>query len=326
MGLEIREAEHIIEYHKDDVDSIRLALEKYVYLLEEYEAFDDCECIVGFRHTGGPIGMNHFEWYPELQKFIIEKSYYFFEDSNRNDLATTMTSESLFFLCAVVYPGLEEEIKKTCEKMVLYMNDRGCPEDVLLTEEYPFGLEALHIVATKYPKYGYLLGAFIHFGWDEELEKGLSVMADWVKDIGITKDSIKAYCYCDNSRARNMMLGYDFYYDPVESVDQINSNFDLLSYFKNYPNAIDFFAETYTNKLKEYPLYQYVDEFQTFSECPIRERVMELMFVHDPMDYDMEEDEEEYIEKPFLNMTGAQAADKIKEAIEQKLGHSVKSN
>lgn len=291
MRFEEYDAVHLIAYRHDEIESMKKGLKQYRDLLDQGKAFQDDYCVSHFKDESGPVSINDFDDFPALQQYIQEMAYYY-DDSARDDIGQRLTTEELFFLCAVVQPELKDDIIKTCQSIIQHGRNPSNVWSLWLTCETAFGIGPLQIVAMRYPEYGYLMAKFLIAQWDEEhMPFHLEALYQWGCHVGVTKDSLKAYCYCDNSIARQQMLGYDI----VESLfltddPDVDKCFDLLSYLRNAVNGYRIFVDVLSERAKELPLISMASLFDTGGiEAVLKTLVVEILLQHHPelvYDYD----------------------------------------
>lgn len=331
MRLEEYEAKHLISYKHDDIESMRQALATYRCLLESGKAFEDDYCVCHFNHEGGPISEEHFEGHPALKAYLVEMAYYY-NESAASDVQSLTTTEELFFLCAVIHPELEADIAKTCQALVDYAQLIGDSSEMWITCETAFGVSPLQIVAMQYPKYGYLLASFLVACWDEEhMPYHLEALYQWVRHVGVTDDSIKAYCYCDNAMARQSMLGYDIIEDLYfNEKPKLDKAFDLLTYLRETANGYERYVEIIAQRCKERPpidafnilFEEDQDEneiFETFIAELLIQHHPEVVFEQDELTFDL------FATMTFIDSPAKDAVDKLKSDVEELLGGKISS-
>jgi hypothetical protein len=322
MRLEEFDTKYPIVYTPGDVESMRDALGKYTDLVISGEAFEDDYCVAHFVHSCDKLPLSYFKKHPELMKIIRSEHYYSssMREEEMEDVQSMMTGETLFFICAMMHPELELDVKKACEGIVKYARSKNDSSRMWLTCEYPFGIEPLYITARTYPKYGYLLASFLVPYWDDEhMPEALFELASWTSKVGITEDSIKAFCYCDNSRARENVLGYDTWDGGGE--EPVESDFDLVTYFRENNDAYEAFIDQLADRYEETPFLQtYEDDEREYIEKPIVSLVLDMLYVHHPYDvWDDDFDRDEYFLNHFVKGSAEQDIDYIKRRIEEKL-------
>ncbi|WP_044201943.1 DUF3859 domain-containing protein [Flammeovirga sp. OC4] len=303
------EAKYVLDYNPNDIESIIEASKKYANLVISKRGFRDDYCVIQFKPSEA-ITKDVFAEHTVLSKHV--KSKY---GTTTENLEDSMLTETLFFANALRFPELEEVVKSVVEDVVTFSRETNDSSEMWINCEEPFALEWLTLFTTVYPQYGYLLGSFFIPYWDDEhMPESLETLSAWSKQFGINSDTIKAYCYCDNSSARKVMLGFDIYGYSFEKVD---CHFDLITHFRNDPSAYEFFKKTLAERFKALPFLQHTDDERYYIENPIKEIVIELLMVHHPEE---EEgfDEVEYLEHTFVHKSAREEIDEITQYIEEE--------
>lgn len=159
MRYEEYEAIHTISYNPEDINSMREALKQYGDLVKSGEAFRDDYCVAHFNPDLEIISASFFNDHPHIIEYLKGTTYYSADRGEENLQESTLT-ETLLFACAIRHPELEMDIKEACEAIVAYARRINDSSEMWLTCEMPFGIEALQLTASIYPKYGYLLAVF----------------------------------------------------------------------------------------------------------------------------------------------------------------------
>ncbi len=300
MRAEEFETKYEIKYIPGNIESMKNALKYYRELIESGEAFEDSYCVAHFI--------------PEEQGIISD-----------DDLKAYLTGEELFFKYAVDFSELEEDLKLTCESIVNYSRELNDSADMWITCEEPFGIKPLYIFASKYPKYGYLLGSFMVPYWDDEhMPESLYTLSSWSNKFGITEDTLKAFCYCDNKRAREIMLGYDNYESCYEEDEEIDSSFNLLKKFRESPETYELFKKILIERFNNMEFLQYTDSLDCYVKNPVRELVLDILYLEYPYDiWDDDFDIDEYLLNIFVEKQADEEAEEIKELIEKNIGRPI---
>jgi len=326
MRLEENEAKYPLMYTPGDIPNMRKALAEYTQLIQTGDAFENDYCVAHFQHTCDKISIDYFKEHPDLIRYLEQASYYYTQNSDPEDIQTSMTGEALFFLCALMHPGLEADIMNACKAIVQYSRTHNNSSKMWLTCEHPFGIEPLHITATKYPKYGYLLASFLIPYWDDEhMPEPLFALGQWARGLGIMEDTINAYCYCDNARARENMIGYDTWDGGVKDNEKIESDFDLLTHFREKPLSYKYFTDQLAKRYKDMPFIQtHEDDERYYIENPIKPLVAEMLYVHHPYNtWDDDFDLDAYLTHTFIDTQADEAIEHIKYVVEDKLGRTI---
>ena len=325
MRLEEAEAKYILKYVPGDIESMTEALKEYTRLINTEEAFDNDYCVAHFYIDGLNVNKNYFDDNPYLKSYAnnLTRCYNTSDESESDDkvdLQKYTTGETLFFMCAMMHTEMKEKVIEACKAIVAFSRKHNDSSEMWITCEEPFGIEALNILAHMYPENGYLLAAFLIPYWDDEhMPEPLFSLAAWSDELGITKDTLKAYCYCDNDRAREAMLGYDTWDGGYEDGTEIESNFDLLQYLRSdksaYTNLIEIFAERYRST----PWIQ-SDEDDN-SDNPFKIRIMEQLYVHQPYEtWDDDFDIDEYLTQNYIDSPADEAIEKFLLDVEKLIG------
>lgn len=331
MRLEEYDAQQIINYKHNDLDSMRQAMTTFRTSLATGDAFKNDYCVSHFKLEDTTITKAYFDDYPALKTYLKEMAYYY-RDSDDYEFYEALTTEELFFLCAVINPELEADIVETCKAMVTYAKELNDSSEMWLTCETAFGIGPLQIVAMHYPEYGYLMAQFLVANWDEEhMPYHLAALYQWARHTGVNANSIKAYCHCDNHMARQQMLGYDI----VESLflnenPEVDKSFDLLTFIRTSKDNYNQFIEILANRFKEHPpigamTSLFSEDSSDDAEDLIGTLMAELLIQHHPESvYDYDEHEFEtfetmlFIDTPAKDAVGSLIAD-----IEQVLGSEI---
>ena len=326
MKLEDSEAKYIISYTPGDIVSMREAMHRYIELLNTGNAFYDDYCVAHFEPTTEYIGVSFFQEYPLLMECLRHSTYYNDKDSDKN-LRTVTLTETLFFMCAAKHAELELDLKIACQAIVAYARKLNDSSEMWITCEIPFGMEPLYIVASVYPKYGYLLASFYVPYWDDEhMPEALFQLAQWTDKYGITEHTLKAFCYCDNSRARENVLGYDSWDGMVEDIE-INPKFDLITHFRSNADAFEEFKALLVERFQTQPFLQTYSDGDNYNYNPVQSMVMDIMMTHYPYDtYDDDFDYNEYLTQKFVFRSAEEEIEEINKYITDKLGRPIVPN
>ncbi len=270
-----------IEYIAGNIENMKNALKTYQELITSDEAFIDGYCVVYFRET-------------KESKEVINTIV----DGDRN-----YTGEAVFFKLAVTIPELKEEIINTCKVIAKhFMAKDEYWDGSWIHEESPFGIEPLYLTAQKYPETGYLLASIFTVHWDEEHAMlSLDYLYTWVNDIGITKDTIKAFCYCDNYIARQRMLGYDTWDSGTPQFINGVNNFNLMVHFRKSMADYQFFRNSLIERYEQLRLPK-------SKESEIRKNIIklyrDLLLLCEPFDiYDEDFDVQNWFTQNFINVS-----------------------
>ncbi|QZT37371.1 DUF3859 domain-containing protein [Halosquirtibacter xylanolyticus] len=276
-----------LKYTPWDVESMKQALDKYTRLIATGEAFEDDYCVAHFT-----LDLNLLS--DELK--IYHKDFIQGLTENKQ----CHTGEHQFYQIAVEIPGLKESIISSCRAMVQYARDRNDSSRMWLTCEMPFGIEPLYLTATKYPEYGYLLASFLISNWDtEHMYEPIGYLRMWSEPIGITEDTIKAFCYCDNNLAREEMLGFTTWDGGGEEYVG-ETNFDLINHFRKDNSAFYSFRNTLISRYKDMAIL--IDDENQNRYNPIKQIIIEIMYPTSPYDvWDDDFDLDQWLIQTFID-------------------------
>ena len=225
--LEQEEPEFIISYNPEDAQSIKMALQEYADYVEDYEAFVNETCVVVADPNVQQLSFSFFQDTPEVHRRIkayVEGNI----DNEQDNIIGNILTETLLFACALRFPELENTIQKTLQSCVDYAKSNH-DSYMWVNESQPFAIESLRLVADIYPQYGYLLAGFMAIYWNYHYPN--SDLAEWADARGITDDTLKAFCYCENYEPRTIMLGASEYQFPGQ--EEVETNFKLLDYLRS---------------------------------------------------------------------------------------------
>lgn len=322
MKFELSEAKYIIKYNHNDINSIRKALEEYSQLVISGDAFEDSYCVAHFQPLDCNIPLSFFTGETRILDFLKSSIYYneLYSDNSSLNLLT----ETLFFMCAATYPALELDIKSACESIVAYARRINDSAQMWITSEIPFGMEPLQIMANVYPQYSYLLAGFYVPNWDDEhMPEALFGLAKWSDKQGITDHTIKAFCYCDNSRVRESMLGYDSW-EGMDIQEEIVSNFNLLNFFRTNTNAFDVFKQHLAERFKSQSFLQTYSDASNYIFNPVQKIILDIMMLDYPYHTWLDDfDQDEYLTQKFVISSAEEEIESINAFIVNYLGHAI---
>jgi hypothetical protein len=288
MAYELFDTKHEIAYNPEDKKTIQEGLQKYASLLNSGEAFEDDYIVAHFKPTVEEVYSSAFENHTGVTIFLNEICDTYKEEKDENpNLVETLLTETLFFMHALQYEDLHDEIKIACEAIVNFSRRQNDSSKMWIHEETCFGLEPLQLLACTYPEHGVLLASFFVPNWDDE-HMGYSLFgyADWVMTQGLNEHTIKSYCYCENIRARQMALGFDDWYGPSENME-VRDFFPLVKHLRESEENFNYFKEYFKERLCTLPLlkgYDRAGEELTF-ETYIFQMGFEMMISVNPVDY-----------------------------------------
>lgn len=323
MKLEEYEAEYLIKYTPDDIDSMRAGLQEYASLIESGDAFEDDYIVAHFEPTLEKIDLSFFKGHTDLINFLEQSCEdYMGLSKDEDDIKECVTTETLFFMCAAKHPELEADLKKTCETIVAFARKINDSSKMWITCEMPFGVEPLQIVATVYPEYGYLFASFFVPNWDDEhMFNSLGDLSNWSNRIGVNEHTIKAFCYCDNQLAREMMLGFTSWNGMDEDMF-IDTKFPLVENLRKSIKAMDNFKEQLVNRFKEQPLFGEIYENYGEGVCvkdPIAIILIDMLMSVKPCDaWDDEFDLDDYLTTRLVHKSAVLEVEEIHALMNEK--------
>lgn len=310
--MEIRQNQ-VIGFILNDVETIREGLKKYQELLQKDLVNSSSEMDVLFAYTENgqlkPLQSYHGEekYLKELEK-ISMGSY-----TGRELTFESVSSEAIFFSHALKFDELLEDVVGTAKEIVNYSRRHNDTWYMWADEMGVFGLDALYILAKKYPEYTYFIGGFIIPYWDNEhADYAFRYLLQLYEDNGFTDDLMKAFCYCDSDEGRLTMLGIPYNYD-------VDNPFDLGAYFKENPNKYQLFKNMLKERFKEQKYLQYSDS--DYTDRPVQKIYGVIM-------YSSEEDTDAYgdgyedsLEKYFIVDSYDNESFELQQEIENELGY-----
>ncbi|MCT4616309.1 MAG: hypothetical protein N4A49_15750 [Marinifilaceae bacterium] len=288
MAYEAREPKYIINYNPEDKESIKAGLKEYGNLIKSGQAFEDDYMLVQFKSSKEELYASNFEKSEAVTTFLNEICDTYREEKESNpNLSEILFTETIFFMHAVQYPDLYNEIKTACEAIVHYARKQNDSSTMWISDETCFGLEPLQVVACAYPEHGVLLASFMIPNWDDEhMGYPLWGYGAWVLSQGLNEHTIKSYCYCENIRARQMALGYDVWDGPSEHME-VRDFFPLLKHLRESEENQNQFKEFFKERLSTLPLLDGYDSFdqELTVETYIFQMGFEMMVSLNPVDY-----------------------------------------
>jgi len=323
MKLEEHEAEYLINYTPDDIDSMRSGLQEYASLIESGDAFEDDYIVAHFEPTVEKIDLSFFKGHNDLIGFLEQSCEYYMDISKEEDnIKECVMTETLFFLCAAKHPELEADLKKTCETIVDFARKTNDSSKMWITCETAFGIEPLQIVASIYPEYGYLFASFFVPNWDDEhMFNSLGDLSNWSNKIGVNEHTIKAFCYCDNKLAREMMLGFTSWNGMDEDMF-IDTKFPLVKNLRKSIKAMDNFKEQLVNRFKDQPLLGEIYENYGEDVCvedPITIILIDMLMSVNPCDpWDDDFDLDEFLSIRLVHKSAVLEVEEIHALMNEK--------
>ncbi|MCT4613372.1 MAG: hypothetical protein N4A49_00695 [Marinifilaceae bacterium] len=305
MGYESSDTVHEIAYNPKDKNSIIKGLRTYASLVNSGEAFENNQMVAHFKSAQEKVYAKEFKNNTGVRTFLNEICVDYSEEYKENnaELSEILFTETLFFMHAVQYPDLYNEIKTACEAIVNYARKQNDSSTMWISDETCFGLEPLQLVACTYPELGYLLASFMVPNWDDEhMDYGIWAYGAWVMTQGLNEHSLKSFCYCENILARQMALGHTDWAGPSENME-VRDFFPLLKYLRKSKANQEHFKSLIKERLKALPLLNGFDSFdnELSAESYIFELGFEMMVSQNPVDYwDEKFDIDEYLSGTFI--------------------------
>nr|WP_321454252.1 DUF3859 domain-containing protein [uncultured Carboxylicivirga sp.] len=320
MAFEEIDPKYTFHYNESDIESIRQALQVYAEWILTGEAFHNNYCAVQFNPEKKHVLISEFEAYPTIHSFLKDQLSNCEPDENIKD---NLLTETLLFAFALCHPELKDEVVNTCKAFVTFARAINDSSEMWITCEEPFAINPLLLLAYTYPEYGYLLASFYVPYWDDEhMPESLYSIEPWINTFGLTPDTIKAFCYCDNARVREIMLGYDSYNDTKLPIEK--NHFDLISYLRQSKNNYKAFVDILTQRYKAMPYLPYSESDKDSRINPIADIVLNMMYLHYPYNtWDDDFDIDEYFTQTFIYESAEKEIAEIKESIEDELEHPI---
>lgn len=325
MAFEAKAAKYTIAYTPTDVASIRAALRAYGELIATGKGFEHDFCLVAFAPDVDVISLDFFQSQATIAQFLEQNRCINKEDdaAEPGNLINETLTETLFFACALRYPELKDDVKQACEDIVSFARETNDSAEMWLTYEDPFGLTPLLLTATLYPEYGYLLAGYLVPYWDDEyMPEPLSLLEQWRASLGITADTLKAFCYCDNSNARAAMLGYDVECEEVKPLAAAERPFDLISFFRESDSNYQLFKDLLVERFQQQAFLQYSSNIQT--DNPLKDMLINMMLLHYPYNAWLDDfDPDLYLTQQFIDSSAEAALFELTAYVEQQLGRGL---
>jgi hypothetical protein len=167
----------IITFRMNDIKSIQSALKEYQELLTKGEAFYDRCFDVEFK-IETESGIRRLYAGDVKDTSILEYILTMVPGEDFGDSPWTRDkikdddkiyiSEQIFFAIALEYEELKSEIGDCAKAMVTAMRYFNNTDEVWVNDRRLFGVDALYLIARKYPDYSYLLAQYFIIDWDHE--------------------------------------------------------------------------------------------------------------------------------------------------------------
>lgn len=328
MTIQAQTAAFTITYDPKNIHSLSNGLKDYRQFIQQKQAFSDFHCHVRFK-----LADNTDDSLAELLHDPILKTLLSFSDVSLTELAQNhkladcyIEPETAFFLRALTHPELEDELKQTAVVLSQVSRRINDSAEMWISDTEVLGLSALFALALKYPKYTYLLAAYIVPYWDtEHAPFGEEVLALVASHHGYSHDMLKAFCYCDNDSARAKMFALQHTtYDEHQAAVGDAKPQSLLDIFRQQPQEFEVFKKLLKQRFSEQDYLQYVDDERYYNEDPIRSFVTSLVATDDGSGcYDTDEQSLTMSEAWFIDSSADDAAADLKLEVETYLGRSI---
>ena len=162
--MEIRQNQ-IIEFTLDNIESIREGMRSYQELLRQdlVNVDNEMDVLFTYRENGKLKALQACQgeeiYLKKLGKVSME------DYSSREKTFESVSSEGIFFSHALKYDELLEDIVETAKEVVNYARRHNDTWEMWADDMGVFGLDALYLLAKKYPEYTYLIGDLLfHIG------------------------------------------------------------------------------------------------------------------------------------------------------------------
>jgi len=316
-----------ITFEVNTPDSIKTGLQQYGQLIRSGAAFSEemsSYCNIYFEKASGEAmtlsDLNDRSLATEL--YGIKIGYQMEKLKETTHLDDFILSETQFFILACQHPELKEETIDAAMAIVEYARKCNDSSDMWASDMEVFGLEVLYVIARCYPEYAYLLGAYIIPYWDtEHADYAMNYLPILVRKNGVTRDMLKAFCYCDNSEARSMMFSDAALYMEGEILTTDTPPCTVVEYFRNNPKEYAYFKQALKERFAEQDYLQYSDDSRDYTDRPV-EAFYRSMLV-DERCFDEDDDDLEPLEQHFvLDNADNEAAD-LHNDIEAFLGRPI---
>ncbi|SCY57040.1 DUF3859 domain-containing protein [Desulfoluna spongiiphila] len=262
-----------ITFDPQDIRSIKTGLQTYGRLIRSEEAFTEdmfsyCNVYVE-TESGTAITLS------DIENTSLAEEVYRFKRGSAAPVESTRLDEFLYsethlFLKACDHPELKAEILDAAMAIVEYARKQNDTSAMWIDDVAVFGVDILYIIARRFPEYTYLLGAYFIPYWDtEHADYILGYLPMLVRRCGITRDLIKAFCYCDNAEVRTMMFASHGMDTEGMMIDASEEERDLLRHLRKHPDDHAYFKEAMKERFASQPFLQYSEDERDHVERPI---------------------------------------------------------
>lgn len=306
----------IVKVALEDTLSISKALEKYRDLLKKDLVNSSNEMNVVFvKEVEGnilPLQLTD----GDISAINDIKKISLLTYSDNETLEENTSSEAILFSKALMYSELKEDLIKTAKEIVSYSRRHNDTWEMWADDMGVFGIDALYILAKKYPEYTYLIGGFIIPYWDDEHAGYVfNYLYSIICKSGFTDDLMKAFCYLDSDQGRLNMLGIGWW-DRKEIAP------NLVEIFRENPTRYAKFKAMLVERFKEQDYLQFSKE-ESISN-PITSFITTIMassLEGDTYDEDIYDNK---MNSAFIgSITFIDEAKNLKKEIEELIGRSL---
>ncbi|MDK9778564.1 MULTISPECIES: hypothetical protein [unclassified Vibrio] len=317
----------VVEYDPQSLESLRQALRHYREALLQENAFDNYHCHVRFQVNNGcddQIGSL-------LENKIAQEVFAYVGYSYKSDIqptqllnSTYLTSEGAFFLRACQHQALESELEETAKLICHLARQFNDSSEMWVSEEQVFGLLPLLIVGLTFPRLAFYLGGYTIPYWDSEhAPHGEFALGVLTNHLGYTHDTLKAFCYCDNSAARGYMFD-DSKHESASNLTTRSQITGLLKIFREKPHEFEVFRSLMKQRFADQDYLQYTDDSRYYVERPVDRFIYSIMSPIHGIDIDDHEvDYHAVMMSNFIDSSAEQAAVALTSEIEAYLGRPI---
>ncbi|GLR06633.1 hypothetical protein GCM10007906_42210 [Vibrio hyugaensis] len=317
----------VVEYDPHSHESLHKALRNYREALHQENAFDNFHCHVRFKIKEGcsdQIG-------ELVEDKIAQRVFAYVGYSYKRDIqpaqslsGTYLTSEGAFFLRACQHKTLEPELEETAKLICHLARQFNDSSEMWVSEEQVFGLLPLLIVGLTFPRLAFYLGGYTIPYWDSEhAPHGEFALGVLTNHLGYTHDTLKAFCYCDNSVARGYMFD-DSIHESTSDLSTRNPVTGLLKIFREEPDEFEAFRSLMKQRFADQDYLQYTDDSRYYVERPVERFIYSIMSPIHGIDIDDHEvDHHNVMMSNFIDSSAEHAAAELTTEIEAYLGRPI---
>lgn len=327
MSVDLGTHPLVVEYEPHSLESLRQSLTHYRAALHQENAFDNFHCHVRFQVKNGcddQIG-------ELVEDRIAQEVFAYVGYSYKSDIqpaqslnSTYLTSEGAFFLRACQHKALEPELEETAKLICHLARQFNDSSEMWVSEEQVFGLLPLLIIGLTFPRLAFYLGGYTIPYWDSEhAPHGEFALGVLTSHLGYTHDTLKAFCYCDNSAARGYMFD-DSKHESTSDLPAHKQGTGLLKIFRETPDEFEVFRSLMKQRFAEQDYLQYTDDSRYHVERPVERFIYSIMSPIHGIDIDDHEvDYHAVMMSNFIDSSAEQAAAELTSEIEAYLGRPI---